>query len=236
MIKGSHHSTISKQKMSNAKKGKPVNPPGYKHGSETLKKMSDATKLQMENIERRNKTASIWKGKHLPEELKIKIGLGNKGKTVSAETRLKISNAHKGKKLSDIHKLHLSISHKDMKGDKNPCWRGGISFEPYCPKWTKEFKIRIRAFFDYRCIICGTSEKELKKRLCCHHVEYNKQACCDGKPAHFATLCTKHHAMTNHDRTRWETIIHKIIDEIYNGRSYFTQEEFELTYNKVYIG
>lgn len=236
MIKGSHHSTISKQKMSNAKKGKPVNPPGYKHSPETLKKMSDTTKLQMKDVKRRNKTASIWKGKHLPDELKIKIGLGNKGKTVSAETRLKISNAKKGKKLSDIHKLHLSISHKSMKGDKNPCWRGGISFEPYCSKWTKEFKTRIRAFFDYRCIICGTSEKELEKCLCCHHVEYNKQACCDSKPAHFATLCTKHHAMTNHDRTRWESIIHRIIDEIYDGRSYFTQDEFELTYNKVYIG
>ncbi len=109
-------------------------------------------------------------------------------------------------------------------GDRSPTWQGGISFEPYCPKFNDDLRQRIRAFFDYECIACG---KHTTRQLNCHHVEYNKLACCDGEPIHFAALCNKHHAMTNHDRARWEAMLHRIIDEIYGGRSYYTKEEWD---------
>jgi hypothetical protein len=64
-------------------------------------------------------------------------------------------------------------------------------------------------------------------KLHCHHVEYNKQACCDGEPVHFAALCNNHHGESNFDRARWEAMLHRIIDEIYGGRSYYTKEEWE---------
>jgi hypothetical protein len=46
-----------------------------------------------------------------------------------------------------------------------------------------------------------------------------------GKPVHFAALCNYHHSKTNFERERWEAMFHRAIDEIYNGRSYFTKEE-----------
>ena len=113
-----------------------------------------------------------------------------------------------------------------MSGPGNHEWRGGISFEPYCPKFNENLKKRIRAFFEYRCIMCGKHETEQKRKLSCHHVEYNKSACCDGKPVQFAATCGKCHSKTNHNRTEWEVVLHRIIEEIYGGRSYFTKEEW----------
>jgi hypothetical protein len=76
-------------------------------------------------------------------------------------------------------------------------------------------------------MICGKDETVNGKCLSIHHVEYNKAACCDGKPVQFAALCHSCHSKTNHDRSRWEAMLHRIIDEIYGGRSYFTKEEWE---------
>src|SRR5208337_386546 len=33
---------------------------------------------------------------------------------------------------------------KNLIGEKSPGWKGGISFEPYCIKFNKEFKERVR--------------------------------------------------------------------------------------------
>jgi hypothetical protein len=138
-----------------------------------------------------------------------------------------LSESRMGKLNPNFGKSAIEIrGERNMNGKNNPNWRGGTSFEPYCEKWTTGLKERIRAFFEYRCIICGKHQNENKRKLCCHHVEYNKKACCDGKPVHFAALCDNHHAMTNGDRERWEYMIHYIIDEMYNGRSYYTKEEY----------
>jgi hypothetical protein len=125
---------------------------------------------------------------------------------------------------------HIRENHADVSKENNPRWKGGISFEPYCPKWTEDLRIRIRTFFNNECIACGKTAKENGKNLSCHHVEYNKKACCDGKPVHFAALCNKHHSKTNEDRARWEAMLHRIIDEIYGGRSYFTKEEMAMSH------
>ncbi len=113
-----------------------------------------------------------------------------------------------------------------LSGANNPAWKGGISFEPYCPKFNKDLKRRVRAYFENRCMACGKTTEENQKLLACHHVEYNKSACCDGEPVHFAALCQSCHARTNHNRARWEAMLHIIIDEIYGGRSYFTRDEW----------
>ena len=110
-------------------------------------------------------------------------------------------------------------------GANSPNWRGGISFEPYCPKFNNDLRRRIRFFFNNECILCGKNKIENKRELSCHHIEYNKKACCDGKPVHFAILCSSCHAKTNKDREQWEAMLHRIIDEIYGGKSYYTKEE-----------
>jgi hypothetical protein len=113
-----------------------------------------------------------------------------------------------------------------VSGPNNGNWRGGVLPE-YCEKWTPELRERIRAFFDYECIMCGRTQEEDCRLLSCHHVEYNKNACCDDQPYCFAALCRSCHCRTNNDRDRWESMLHRIIDEIYDGRSYFTKDEWK---------
>lgn len=180
-------------------------------------------------------------GRHHSPEAKAKMSLAKRGKKLTPEHRLKISIGGKGLKRSPETRAKMSGKNNHNYGkmpsenfiksachplEKNGRWLGGISYEPYCPKFNKDLKERIRAFFEYQCVLCGKPESEQKRKLSCHHVEYNKSACCDGKPVHFAAMCGKCHIKTNLERDRWESMIHRIIDEIYDGRSYFTKDEY----------
>ena len=124
---------------------------------------------------------------------------------------------------------------KERCGINSPMWLGGISFEPYCPLWTKELRQRIRFFFNNECVLCGKTTEENKKKLHCHHITYEKSTCCDGKPVHFAALCPSCHAKTNYERERWESMLHRIIEEIYDGKSYYTKEEYKNIHPKTLL-
>lgn len=97
-----------------------------------------------------------------------------------------------------------------MLGENHPNWHGGSSFEPYCQKFNPEFRERVRAFFDYRCVICGKSQEENGRKLMVHHVDYLKKACCD----------TSHHAKTNFNRPYWQATLRRIIIDKYGGQCY----------------
>jgi hypothetical protein len=231
----------SKQKISRANSGRKLSEEhkkkllsvniGRKQSEETKKKLSEINKGKQMNEETKRKISNKMKGRIISNETKQKMSNFQKGRKKSEEMKIKLSIANTGKKtgpLSEETKQKISNAKKGQnKGEKCHFWKGGISFEPYCPKWTKELKERIRTFFEYRCICCGKHENELKRKLCCHHVEYNKKACCDGKPVHFAAMCQTHHNKTNFDRERWEAMLHRIIDEIYDGKSYYTKEEYK---------
>jgi hypothetical protein len=149
------------------------------------------------------------------------------GKSPSIETREKMSLKRRGKPLSI--KTCTKMSEARMR-EKNPRWLGGISFEPYCPKFDKDLRRRVRAYFGNQCVLCGKSSKQNKKNLSVHHVSYNKNACCDGKRVQFAALCQSCHSKTGAKRENWEEMLHIIIYEIYNDRSYFTKEEWKDIY------
>ena len=240
MIKGSHCTDEQKAKMRLAKLGKKLSPSHIANRTiaQTGLKRSSETRAKMSIAQRGENNPQF--GKTLTTETRIKMSLAKIGKKKSDKTRAAMSKAQKGHPVSDAQRKHHAeimrgrkasmetrIKMSDARrGDKCYLWKGGISFEPYCPKFNNDLKRRIRTFFEYRCIVCGKSTEENKRELSCHHVEYNKQACCDGKPIHFATMCTRCHSRTNHHRAQWEDIMHRIIDEIYNGRSYYTKEEF----------
>lgn len=143
---------------------------------------------------------------------------------------------------------HGKWNSKNLIGENNPNWTGGS--KDYCEKWSLEFRRRIRAFFDYICTECGTPQNE--KKLHCHHVYYDKKACCsvneDGKyfsnlgikenshnfeivgdPNKFVALCDYCHKKTSGKRNReyWARHFEGIINNYYLGRSYFTKEEYE---------
>jgi hypothetical protein len=152
----------------------------------------------------------------------------NFGRTHTTEAKKKISEASKGRVHSPESRHKMS---EDRSGCKNPRWLGGISFEPYCPKFNKDLKQRVRAYFNYQCVLCGKSSKQNKKNLSVHHVSYNKNACCDGKRVQFAALCQSCHSKTGAKRENWEEMLHIIIHEVYNDRSYFTKEEWKGVYS-----
>lgn len=173
---------------------------------ETKIKMGNASRGRHPSAATKQLLANAHIGLHPSEETRQKIGASQKGKILSCETRVKMSLA--------------------QRGEKHPNWQGGLTDQSYCEKWTPELRERIRAFFEYRCIVCGKSQDENKRLLPCHHVEYDKRACCSPGDWKFATLCSKCHGKTSHERDRWCDMLSRIIDEIYGGKSYFTREEY----------
>jgi hypothetical protein len=143
------------------------------------------------------------------------------GKHPSEETRRKLSAARKGKHPAPESCLKIS---RALEGDKNRFWKGGISFEPYCPKFNREFKERVRLFFGRICIECGSPENG--KAHCVHHVNFNKMSCCDDTPPLFVPLCRFCHSKTNFNREEWENHFTHIITQYYGGRCYLTKEEY----------
>ena len=113
-----------------------------------------------------------------------------------------------------------------LTGEHSPQWKGGISFEPYCILFNKEFKERVRAFWGNKCPVCGKIEEESRKALCVHHVGYDKEVCCNDNERLFVPLCRSCHAKTNTNRDEWEEYFTHMIS-IHGGKCYYTKEEYE---------
>ena len=111
-------------------------------------------------------------------------------------------------------------------------WKGGIQYAPYCHKFTREFRTRVRAFFRDTCVICGKTAEENGRSLDVHHVDYDKEgACCENDNPMFAALCISCHAKTNFNRDMWGEYLYDVIMNTYDGKSYYTKEEFKSLLN-----
>jgi hypothetical protein len=201
---------------------------GIKHTEETKKKLSEYNKKHSYFLgklnPRKGKTLIEVYGKEKAEEItrnNIEKHMGSRnsffGKSPTEEHRNKIRQKRLGKNFGIIGEKH------GMYGrilDKNPAWLGGLSFEPYCPKFNKEFKGMIRKRDNYQCFNCGMSEQNhiISKGqvLTVHHIDYNKKNtteynCC--------TLCNKCHIKTNIEREYWTSFFRNKINKmvIYNG-------------------
>jgi len=169
-------------------------------------------------------------GKQLSEEVKEKIRIAtsgeknhNYGKAFPNEVCLKIAKSRIGQKTSLETRIKMRTA---QKGEKAHAWKGGISYEPYCPKFTKEFKDRVRAFFGYKCQICGHVWKVGEHLLAVHHVNYLKAACCSDIVPLFVPLCHQPcHTKTNHNREIWKEYFTDIINNEFDGKCYYSFEE-----------
>jgi hypothetical protein len=119
-------------------------------------------------------------------------------------------------------------------GENNPNWNNGASFEPYCKKWTKGTRTRVRAYFGDVCFLCGLPVEEHLDRhgnhhnLTVHHVHYDKQICCNGRPEIMVPLCRSHNSKVNSNKEWWIQYFEKILyAEPWNGKTYFTKEEYK---------
>ena len=117
-------SEITKQKISNANKGRIITDEakmkmskskigntwnvGKECSKETREKISKANKGKQVTVETRKKISESHKGKKIPEETKRKISKALKGRNFSDEHRKKLSIANKGKKITQEQKLLIS--------------------------------------------------------------------------------------------------------------------------------
>ena len=228
-------------KQSEAQKGEKNPFFGREHSEETRRRLCETAKLRAPpSAETRRKISEEGKGRKHSEETRKKMSVANKMRAPpSAETRRKISEAWKlraptseetRRKLSEarIGKPRSEETIRKMrenmpKGEKSVHWMGGVSFFPYCQKFNNEFKERVRAFFNHQCVECGTPQKE--KKLGVHHVNFDKQSCCNDTFPLFVPLCPSCHTKTNHNREYWEQYFTDMINKYYGGKCYYTKEE-----------
>lgn len=97
-----------------------------------------------------------------------------------------------------------TCSDKYLIGENCAAWKGGMSFGKYCPKFNTQLKNKVRAFFNYKCVVCGKTQAKLGYKLHVHHVDYDKEDGCNGRDPLFVPLCCSHHMATNHNRDGWE--------------------------------
>ena len=161
-------------------------------------------------------------GKKLSEKTKRNMSiahLGNKsftGKTFTEEHLANLSKAKKGKPFSESHRNNLAAAWQNPevyakrsaahKGDKNPQWRDGLSYEPYSPEFNDELKEQVRKRDNYTCQFCGIQENGTK--LHPHHIDYNKK---NNIPFNLISLCRSCHAKTNFNREHWTEYFQNII-------------------------
>lgn len=105
---------------------------------------------------------------------------------------------------------------ESLKGEGHHSWKGGISFDPYCPIFfDKEYKESIKIRDSYTCQnpYCYKNDDMLN----IHHIDYNKKNC---GPENLITVCRSCNSRANSDRewhTAWyQTIINHKYGYVYN--------------------
>jgi hypothetical protein len=102
-----------------------------------------------------------------------------------------------------------------VSGSMHPNWQGGISCEPYCEIWTKEYKEYIKERDGHKCLNPYCSSKK-PEALAIHHIDYNKKNC---HPSNLITVCRSCNSRANVDRDWHQTWYQAIIKNRYGGIS-----------------
>lgn len=109
------------------------------------------------------------------------------GKGHTEESKKKISDSRKGKYSGENHpwfgRKHSEETKKKMsdsrKGkyscENHPNWKGGITYNPYCELWNNDLKSFIKEIDNHQCM--NPYCKGKSKRLCIHHIDYDKLNC-----------------------------------------------------------
>ncbi len=168
----------------------------------------------------------------------------------------KVSLYQKGKPKTESHLLSLKETRV------GGFWYGNVRYNDYkntgnkyCFLWNEDLKERIRAYWGYASVLSGkTKDDNNGKELSCHHVYYQKQACCKwdsdmgkyyaiidlgsnrhpcyykhyitGDPNKFVPLTREEHMATNFNRLDWIEIFERIILRN-GGKSYFTKKDVQ---------
>lgn len=171
---------------------------GYKHSRERKELISKDRKRYFSIEDNRIKHSN-----------KQKIVLSNE------RTRLKMSLSKLGKPVWNKGLTH-ELDNRIPTGENHPLWQGGKSFEVYPNEFSSNLKNDIILRDDGICNLCGISNDEsltvYKRRLCVHHIDYDKNNCDE---FNLITLCNSCHAKTNFNRDEWQECFDKIIANKY---------------------
>lgn len=214
--KGFSHSEKTKRKIRNALIG-------IKRSKLTIKKLSIALKgnknwLHHKHSEVSKKKISMamrgenhWNyGKKYGKKLREKLRIAHLGYVMPKSQKEKISRAvkgkgylkyWKGKRRSRKFKIQVSNALKGKYiGKLASGWKGGISFDPYNPEFNLSLKDKIRKRDNYRCRECRKKQDKLTRKLCIHHIDYNKKNSIENN---LISLCLECHLKTNFNRKDW---------------------------------
>jgi len=205
---GNHHSEETKRKMRESALKRP--PFSIEH----RKHMSESRKGRIFSDEHRRHMMESATGRILSEETKLKIGKASKGRKHSEESKLKMS--HKGennpmygiyhsdetKRKQSLIKMGEKNPMYTRKGETNPAWNGGGSFEPYDAAFNDSLKRKIRERDHYTCQYCGVPGKHV------HHIDHNKK---NSVPSNLITLCLAHNTKSEYIPRVWECLFRTIL-------------------------
>jgi hypothetical protein len=159
-----------------------------------------------------------------------KLSLAMKGNKNQEKKRSEITKQKIARALNN-NKNPLGYKHsKEMKrkcaiakfGNNNPAWQGGISYEPYSLKWTKEIKKKIKERDKYNCQNCHKSYLLKDKELYIHHIDYDKKNC---SLENLISLCLSCHGKTNHNREHWQKYFNMIINKSWDGENWVKENK-----------
>jgi hypothetical protein len=159
----------TKNKIGNSNKGKP-------RTKEWIDNLSKSHKGKVQSPEQIAKRVASLKGripwnKGIPQDEATKQinRKKNTGRRLSPEVRQLLREQKLGKPRSEEHNKNW------MESRYGGFWYGAVIYldSHYCEKWTSDLRERCRAFWDYKCFECGTSQKV--RRLAVHHIHYNKK-------------------------------------------------------------
>lgn len=158
---------------------------GIRFSDSHRKRISEVVKGSWQNPETRQRMIEASNASKRSPLVRAHNSAVRKGKPLSPQTRKKLSDA--------------------LKGAKSYLWKGGLSYEPYCPAFNDFIKEDARNRFGRRCYLCGQIEHKEKHHV--HHVDYNKSQGCKGLKWSLIPLCRACHTKTNHRRWYWFALL-----------------------------
>jgi hypothetical protein len=182
---------------------------GSHHSPEHCAKISAALMGINRSPETREKISIARKGKRASPETCARMSaarMGNKnslGYKQTPETCAKRGAVLKGKRHSAETLAKMSVA---QSGSNNPSWRGGTSRAPYAWTFNVELKEEVRRRDSHKCQLCGTPQKECRKVLSVHHIDYDKR---NSDPVNLTALCHSCHMRTNFNREHWKMFFQK---------------------------
>ena len=180
---------------------------GYNHKKNCNCKFCKGKSGFQKGVDHKGKNNSMYgvnrKGKcpWVAERNKKQIGELNPffNKHHTKETKIKISENEERKK--KISKKLKGRKNYWQEGEKHHNFNNWSSLKEYDFKFNDNFKKMIRKRDNFKCVCCDRTEKNNRRKLSIHHIDYNKQ---NSNPNNCVSLCVQCHTETNYNKNVWK--------------------------------